>query len=297
MVNVLVTGEVLFDTFEDGAQILGGAPFNVAWHLQGLGFSPLFVSRVGDDANGEKIRNAMSNWGMSTSGLQTDPTHATGTVRVSVVDDEPHYAIEKPVAYDFIQPVSINQELSRCKLIYHGSLVMRSEVSRKTLLDLKSRIDIPVFVDINLRPPHWSKDVLALLLQRVNWLKLNEHELRQLAAFFLKEKDKVETEILARDMCELFSIHSLILTRGADGATLVTQDEIEDVKACQIVNFVDSVGAGDGFSAMFIFGLLSGWDNNRILSNASLFAAKICELRGAISYDRSFYESILQQIT
>ena len=44
-----VFGEVLFDCFADGTRVLGGAPFNVAWHLQAFGEAPLFVSRVGDD--------------------------------------------------------------------------------------------------------------------------------------------------------------------------------------------------------------------------------------------------------
>ena len=73
----LVFGEVLFDCFPDGAEVLGGAPFNVAWHLQGFGQEPLFVSRIGDDIRGNQIRAAMSDWGMSLSGLQLDTSHAT----------------------------------------------------------------------------------------------------------------------------------------------------------------------------------------------------------------------------
>ena len=37
-----VFGEVLFDVFPDGKQVLGGAPFNVAWHLQAFGIAPYF---------------------------------------------------------------------------------------------------------------------------------------------------------------------------------------------------------------------------------------------------------------
>ncbi|MBA1332725.1 carbohydrate kinase, partial [Candidatus Endoriftia persephone str. Guaymas] len=48
----IIFGEVLFDCFEDGSRVLGGAPFNVAWHLQALGAAPLFISRVGDDSLG-----------------------------------------------------------------------------------------------------------------------------------------------------------------------------------------------------------------------------------------------------
>ena len=65
----IIFGEVLFDCFPDGSRVLGGAPFNVAWHLQAFGAEPLFVSRVGNDPMGRKIRDAMLQWGMDTSGL------------------------------------------------------------------------------------------------------------------------------------------------------------------------------------------------------------------------------------
>ena len=51
----LIFGEVLFDVYPDGTEILGGAPFNVAWHLQGFGVSPLMISRVG-----KRIAGSMS---------------------------------------------------------------------------------------------------------------------------------------------------------------------------------------------------------------------------------------------
>ena len=59
----LVFGEVLYDRFPDGSTVLGGAPFNVAWHLQGFGLAPTFISRVGDDELGERIIATMTAWG------------------------------------------------------------------------------------------------------------------------------------------------------------------------------------------------------------------------------------------
>ena len=77
----VVFGEVLFDCFPDGKTVLGGAPFNVAWHLQGLGLQPLFVSAVGNDAQGEEVRRTMQSWGMATTGLQTRAAFPTGRGR------------------------------------------------------------------------------------------------------------------------------------------------------------------------------------------------------------------------
>ena len=98
----MVFGEVLFDRFPDGNVVLGGAPFNVARHLQAFGREPLMISRVGNDALGRNIRQAMEDWSMTLRGLQLDSQHPTGTVDVSFHADEPSYDIVDQRAYDFI---------------------------------------------------------------------------------------------------------------------------------------------------------------------------------------------------
>ena len=69
-IRPVVFGEVLWDCFDDGTEVLGGAPFNVAWNLRGFGLDPLFVSRIGHDERGEKILDAMHRWGMDAAGVE-----------------------------------------------------------------------------------------------------------------------------------------------------------------------------------------------------------------------------------
>ena len=88
-----VFGEVLFDRFEDGSSVLGGAPFNVVWHLQGFGLEPLLISRVGNDRLGEQVIAAMESWGMDTRGIQFDKDHPTGTVNVTLNNGQPTFDI------------------------------------------------------------------------------------------------------------------------------------------------------------------------------------------------------------
>ena len=119
-----IFGEVLFDHFPDGRRVLGGAPFNVAWHLQAFGESPLLVSRIGGDPEGETVAGAMSDWGLDRSGLQVDSRLPTGRVEVSIEDGEPHYDIVHPSAWDAIEPW---EPAGRCSLLYHGTLALRDE--------------------------------------------------------------------------------------------------------------------------------------------------------------------------
>lgn len=76
-----IFGEVLFDYFPDGQRILGGAPFNVAWHLQAFKQRPKFISRIGADQSGCEVSKAMDSWGMDRTSLQIDPVHPTGKVQ------------------------------------------------------------------------------------------------------------------------------------------------------------------------------------------------------------------------
>lgn len=133
-------GEILFDVFPDGREVLGGAPFNVAWHLQGFGLAPLLISRVGADAAGERIRAAMAAWGMRLDGLQTDAVHPTGRVTVSLRDGEPSFEIVPDSAWDFIAADELPDLIPA--LVYHGSLAVRHPVSAAALEALLARCGV-----------------------------------------------------------------------------------------------------------------------------------------------------------
>ena len=119
--GLYIFGEVLYDIFPDGQQVLGGAPFNVAWHAQAFGLAPHFISRVGNDAEGDRIIAAMRNWEMQLDGLQQDAVHPTGRVQVSLTaDNEPSYNIVPDSAWDFIDSAAL-PACADCRLLYHGT--------------------------------------------------------------------------------------------------------------------------------------------------------------------------------
>lgn len=149
-----IFGEVLFDCFEDGSRVLGGAPFNVAWHLQAFGCKPLLISRVGEDAMGREIRDTMLQWGMSAAGLQLDSGHASGEVQVSLQAGQPSFDIVADRAYDHIDAGSLPR--INPSLIYHGTLALRNAESAAALNHLLQHCQSPVFMDVNLRPPWWN---------------------------------------------------------------------------------------------------------------------------------------------
>lgn len=284
----LIFGEVLYDCFPDGSTVLGGAPFNVAWHLQALGQRPLFISRVGDDEQGEKIRNRMQRFGMDTTALQVDHDHPTGQVQVSFEGNEPRYEIVTGRAYDFIQADQL-PDVEHAALLYHGSLALRNRDSRMAFETLKSSYPVPLFMDVNLRPPWWERADVVLWLRDVTWLKLNQDEL---AALVPQESD---LHAQAAYILDHFHPQCLFITRGEHGAIVFSQpgEPTYSVRP-RAVNIVDTVGAGDAFSSVLLLGQLLDWGLPLTLERAQSFASAVVGQRGATTEDRNFYQPFIQ---
>jgi len=280
--ELCIFGEVLFDHFPDGKSVLGGAPFNVAWHLQAFGQIPRFISRVGDDKEGRLIKEAMTTWGMRTDTLQIDSKLPTGQVSVSIVDDEPSYDIVNPCAYDAIEVDDIKLD---CRLFYHGSLALRESISRQTVKKILENKPGIVFVDVNLRPPWWKKQQVLDRVSGADWVKLNTDELNLLSS-------STDGEAFLAD----YNLQGLVLTHGAKGAEVITSDGGR-VKAqpAKNISIVDTVGAGDAFASVIILGLSKGWSMDVTANRAQDFASALVGHRGATVSDAKFYHRFMSE--
>lgn len=281
----VIFGEVLFDIFPGGVKHLGGAPFNVAWHLQAFGDQPLFISSVGADEKGDEILRAMQQWGMNVAGVQRSQQFATGCVNVSFNDGEPAYDIAINSAYDNIAPEHL-PDLSQATLLYHGSLALRNEVSRNTLDRLLARQPLPLFLDVNLRTPWYQKEDVRAWLQRARWVKLNQHELVELAPAGSHFQQQLEA------LQQQFDIELLVVTLGERGAIARNRDGRQwQVTPAASTTVVDTVGAGDAFTARLIHGLLHQEETGATLQAAQAFAGRIVAMSGAVPTTRDFYQS------
>ncbi len=285
---IAIFGEALIDQFPDGQQILGGAPFNVAWHLQAFNQRPCFISRVGRDATGDKIRQAMLAWGMAVENLQTDPDHPTGTVQVTINNGEPSYEILADQAYDFITVQQLSED-RQFSVIYHGTLALRSRASAQALQDLTARHQGKVFIDVNLRAPWWQKEMVNQWLANAHWAKLNDDELMLLAS----------PQNTLQDMMRLFlaqhELEVLVVTCGSRGALAINQaGEFIEVAPTADLPVVDTVGAGDAFAAVLLLGMQHGWSLQLTMERAQSFASALVTQRGATVQDLSFYRPFIR---
>ena len=285
----LIFGEVLFDCFPDSHEVLGGAPFNVAWNLQAFDQKPIMISRVGDDPQGLQIKKTMELWSMETDFIQCDPARPTGRVEISLTDGEPSFSILPNQAYDHISsvPLLTNEAPS---FLYHGSLALRESVNRKTLADLKCNHPCPIFLDVNLRNPWWNKDSVLTMIEDAKWLKLNDDEYRILFP------DEQDLNSCGASLLDKFDLDAIFITKGNKGATAyIRKSEPYSVEPDTAVEVVDTVGAGDAFSSILLLGIIKDWPIQTTLDRAQEFASSVVGQRGAINQDRSFYQSIFDK--
>ena len=284
----VIFGEVLYDCFPDGEVVLGGAPFNVAWHLQGLGLSPLFISRVGDDPLGHRVRDVMERRGMDTSGLQLDSAHPTGKVNISFSGSSHSFDIIPEQAYDYIADDAL-PPLPENALFYHGSLAARSPVSARTLSLLCSQLGDNRLVDVNLRAPWWQRENVLALLDGARLVKLNDEELLQLSPGASDDVARM------RQLIDAAGLQLLVLTRGADGAELMTgTGEVYRVAPEAVTRVVDTVGAGDALTSVLVLGLQYGWSYSVTLERSQAFASAIVGHRGATVEAADFYRPFIE---
>jgi fructokinase len=288
--GLYIFGEVLYDIFPDGQQVLGGAPFNVAWHAQAFGLAPHFISRVGNDAEGDRIIAAMRNWEMQLDGLQQDAVHPTGRVQVSLTaDNEPSYNIVPDSAWDFIDVAQL-PPCGDCRLLYHGTLALRNAVSRGALEALKRCVPGAAFIDVNLRPPWWDLEGVMAQLAGVRWTKLNHHELELLVPEAAGGGGAIER------FMRQYSPELLIVTQGEAGALAVSgTGETARAAPDRRQAVVDTVGAGDAFASVVLLGILRDWPLPVVLERAQSFASAIVGQRGATVADMGFYRPFLEQ--
>jgi len=283
----VIFGEVLYDCFPDGQAVLGGAPFNVAWHLQGFGRAPLFISRVGDDPLGHHVRDAMHNHGMDASGLQLDSLHPTGKVSITMSGKNHSFEIIPDQAYDYIDQGAL-PPLPDSTLFYHGSLAARSPVSAQTLAFLNTRYAGKRLVDVNLRSPWWQQQQVLELVDGAWLAKLNDEELQLLVPDADDDASRIQ-QLISNAGLQL-----LLVTRGAAGAELLTASgDSFRVAPDSVTEVVDTVGAGDAMTSVLILAILQGWPWQQALERAQAFASAIVGQRGATVEDPGFYQPFI----
>ena len=241
--SVICFGETLWDVFPE-KRVPGGAPMNVALRLRRFGVDVCLLSRIGKDADRDGLLDYMQSRSLTTRYVQRDTTHPTGRVYVDTTDpNEVRYSIAEDVAWDHIDIESFRQEHRiEPDVVIYGSLAARHPVSRQSLLSLLDDARLSVF-DVNLRPPFDNASTRQLLLEKADWVKVNEHELANLTSTPFRASD---VESMAMTLSERFQLDAVCVTMGANGVVLLYGGTFYQQPAFA-VDVVDTVGWRDAF--------------------------------------------------
>lgn len=273
-------GEILWDLLPEGMQ-LGGAPSNFAYFAHALGEEGIVVSAVGNDELGNRILEKLNILQINYDFISKDEEKKTGTVSV-LLDDEgvPEFAIHEDVAWDAIpQSPGLVSLAKRTDAVCFGTLAQRSDITRKTMahfLDHISSKALCIF-DINLRQHFYSKEVIKYSLERANVIKLNQRELFVIAKLFNLIGDE---RTLLRNLSDRFKLSIAALTLGAHGSILYSKGQFS-THAGYEVEVIDTVGAGDAFTASMAIGILKEYELDTINDLSNRVASYVCTQMGA----------------
>ncbi|HEY5954273.1 MAG TPA: carbohydrate kinase [Terrimicrobiaceae bacterium] len=251
---VLCFGEVLWDCLPRGL-FPGGAPINVAYHLQQLGITAYPVTAVGADFLGQELIRRLKQWGLDPRFVNILPDKQTGVVRAHIQPDgSAKYEIVEDVAWDWIKPdEEVLEMAARGASLLFGTLAQRSKHNR-TQLDalLETMAGGLKIYDVNLRPPFVDPETIRYLSSKSNLIKLNDEELEVVThgLYPATSLEKAAREYAAQAGCQ-----RLCITAGARGAGLLDGDKWYWVDGRSVV-VKDTVGAGDSFLAALIHGLV-----------------------------------------
>ena len=275
-------GELLWDVLQD-AETLGGAPMNFTYHAGALGAKGYPISTIGNDGRGEAALRLLQQRGVSCDHITVLPGGITGYVLAEVdAAGIATYRFPDNVAWDNLFLNDNTLKLAdRLNAVCFGSLAQRSLHSRQVIQDFLGRLPagtLKVF-DINIRQNFYSQELLRESMTVADVVKLNEDELQLIASL-----ENLTGDIIAQ-LRTLITIHNLqliVLTRGDKGSLLVSSSQVSDNQGCA-AKIVDTIGAGDSFTAATVVGLLKGMPLDAINEHANRVAAYVCSQQGAMA--------------
>jgi fructokinase len=274
-------GEVLWDVLPSG-RALGGAPTNFAYMTSVLGDQGVVASRVGNDVFGREAEKAMQRHGLTTSYIQHDDRHETGSAAVSIDPAGlPAFTIQESVAWDFLQWTPAWEGLAeRADVVCFGSLAQRSPASAATIDRFlgHTREDALRIFDVNLRQAFYSREVFQSSFCHANIVKLTDQELLRVSSLLRLERG--DEEMLARRLLHECDLRLVCVTRGERGSLLISEDETVIHEGLS-VKVVDTVGAGDAFTACLAHHFVRARPLREISESANRFASWVATQVGA----------------
>lgn len=283
--NILCFGEILWDVYPDKA-VIGGAALNFAGHFVKNGGKAYMLSSVGDDKLGCDAVKVVKELGINTKYISVDERQ-TGKCLVTLGENGiPKYNLLDNVAYDFIG----GEIRDKFDAIYFGTLALRNEFNRFSLKKvLKENSFKEVFCDVNIRAPFYSQYSVKFCAENATVIKISDEELPIVCKILLNED--LDYKTAAKKIAQKFqNLKVVIITLGAKGAYIFNAQKGEECEqAAPKTEVISTVGAGDSFSAAFMYKYMLGERTENCLERAiKVSAFVVANLEAVPNYAKNF---------
>ncbi len=282
--RVVAFGEVVWDILPNG-KILGGTPSNMVFRCNCFNEEGFLLSRVGDDELGIEALDQLKELGISDTNVQIDGEFPTGTVNISLDENnEAKFEVKLDVAFDHIEFSAEALKLVRnADCLFFGLLPQRFGISKNTIRELiKESPDSIHFLDLKLFQHFFNVKVVGDLLTAAHIVRIKEKEIEFLANELQLSNENLET--FSSQLCKKFKVDLVLITRGQNGVFVYHKTRGAHYDPGYDIKIEDNVGSGMAFCAGFLHYYLNGKTIQNALKFGNAAGALNTMRRGATSY-------------
>lgn len=242
-------------------------------------------TKLGNDELGKEALKELGHLSVDSSFVQIDDTKNTGYAKITLDDNKvPAYQFAPNAGHEYIEVDEKQIELikkAQIDIFCYGTYCQSGEQTRKNLLKILRECSFPcIFCDINLRVQNPSAEMLEGSLQYADILKLNDEEVTILSKVLYG--GEIREEELIERICRDYKIKIVCVTKGVAGCKIYNQKGIGIFVAAKPIKAIDTVGAGDAFSAGFIYSYYQGLSIKECGENGNLLGGYVASEKGAI---------------
>ncbi|WP_085506141.1 sugar kinase [Thalassobacillus devorans] len=277
---------------------VGGAEFNVAIGCSRLGLKSGWIGRLGKDEFGRYIYNFARGEGIDVSEVKLEEGYPTSLNFKEIQADGSgktfYYRHKSPT--ETLLPETLNEDYFKHAKLLHitGVFPAISDQNIRVIdqaVTLAHKHGVKISMDPNIRLKLWTKEQARETL--LKWMPYVDYLLTGLDEAELLFGTSDVSELIER--AKQYNISHLFVKLGEGGSLVWTGDETIEAPAVKVDKVADTVGAGDGFDAGVICGLLNGWEPKRILQFANTIGAMVVGVYGD-NEGLPYYEDVLERL-
>ncbi|MET3320152.1 UNVERIFIED_ORG: 2-dehydro-3-deoxygluconokinase [Peribacillus simplex] len=261
---------------------VGGAELNFAIGCARLGMRAKWLSRLGKDEFGRVIYNFARGEGVDMSDVAFVNGYPTSLNFKEIREDGSgktfYYRYQSPILT--LKPEDITDRMFEDIDLVHLTGVFlaidpKNVDIAKRVMEIAKQKDIPVSFDPNIRLKLWSieeaRSVYLEVFPSVDILLTGLDEIQLII--------EIDSEESLAEFANVNNIDQLVIKDGENGSKLYTKSVWHKKEAFPVTP-IDTVGAGDGFDAGYIYGYLHGLSIEERLEFANGVGALVTTVSG-----------------